>query len=72
MLEKQFVFGEAGLCKLCFDKNESTCYFIQHIISDVQLHTQTVKRISHGDKHYVVKNKISNVYSYKLTISKKA
>jgi hypothetical protein len=71
ILEKQFVFGGVDLCKLCFDRNESTCYSI-HIIYDVQLHTQTAKRISHGNKYYVVTNKFLNVYSYKPTISKKA
>jgi len=72
MLEKQFLFGEVDLCKFCFDRNESTCSSIHQIISDVQWHTQTAKCISHGDKHYVVKNKFLNVYSYKPTISKKS
>jgi hypothetical protein len=72
MLVKQFVFGEVDFCKLCFDRNESTCYFIHHTTSDVQWNTQTAKRISHGDKHYAVKSIFLNVYSYKPTISKKA
>lgn len=72
MLAKQFVFGEVGLCKLSFDRNERTCYSIYCIISDVQLHTQTAKHISHGNKHYRGKNKFLNVYSYKPTISKRA
>jgi len=72
MLEKQFFFGEVDLCKLCFDGNESTCYSIHHTISDNQWNTQTAKRISHGDKHYVLTNQFLNVYSYQSTISKKA
>jgi len=49
-------------------------FAILYTISDVQLHTQTANRISHGDKHYVVTNKFLNVrvYSYKPTLSKKA
>jgi len=69
MLGKQFVFGEVYLCKLFFDRNESTCYSVHHTISDNQWHTQTAKRISHGDKHYVVKNKFLNVYLTSRTAS---
>jgi len=72
MLEKQFAFGEVDLCKPCLERNEVTCYCVHYTISDAQWHTQTAKRISHADKHYVAKSKFLNVYSYQPAISKKA
>ena len=72
MFEKECVFGEDDLCKLCFDMNEITCSSVHHIISDVHCTHKQPSAFHMGYKHYVGVNKFLNVCSYKPTISKKA